>query len=256
VPLPDLATPDLAPEIVEPDLPVEETVEPEVVTVDTVIPPGPACGDIFKCGISKGCGDLDPACWESCAGEAEPEALAAFADLATCVEDQCSQLPEEQQGDCLMSLCLEEVFACVGGEGDADCRATLKCIQTCPEDDGVCFFDCIAASNEESLALILDMANATQMEGFALMVECIGGKGDFSCGQAVSCFTNCEGTEPGGPGEDPTVDCMMDCIEETSPEGADDLLAFLGCVEEKCPEGMEECPGVFLCMDKCPGLGF
>lgn len=243
---------DTAPQEVQ----VEE-IATEIVPID-IVPPGPTCGDVFKCGIAKGCGFTGDICWATCFGSADEGELQAFKDLSDCVGLKCEQLPPEQQGECLMSECLGEVFECLGGNGDADCLDSFLCIQGCGTDDGLCFFECIEESNEESLALLLDMSNATETESFALLIECAGGKGELSCGETVACFTSCEDNPPppDDPGEDPAMDCMMGCIAQSSPEGADDLLAFLTCADEACPNGMDECPGIFACLGECPGLMF
>ena len=234
-----------------------EEVATEIVPVD-IVPAGPTCGDVFKCGIAKGCGLTNDICWATCFGAAAESELQAFKDLSDCIGLMCEQLPPEEQGECLMSQCLGEVFSCLGGNGDADCLDSFLCIQGCGPDDGLCYFECIEESNEESLTLLLDMSNATETESFALLIECAGGQGDLSCGETVACFTSCEDNPPppDDPGQDPAMDCMMGCIAQSSPEGANDLLAFLACTEEACPNGMDECPGVFTCLGECPGLMF
>ncbi len=235
-----------------------EDVAPELVHVD-IVPPGPACGDIFKCGISKDCGLTSDVCWTTCYGEADENELAAFEEVKDCVSLKCEELPPEEQGDCLMSECIDEVLTCLGGDGEAGCLDTFICIQECSQDDdGLCFFECIEESSQESLELLLDMSNATENESMALLIECAGGNGDMNCGETIACFTNCEDepAPPDDPGDDPAMDCMMTCISESSPEGADDLLAFLDCTEEACPDGMDECPGMFACLGECPGLVF
>lgn len=246
-----------------------EEVVADVVPID-IVPPGPTCGDIFMCGIAKGCGLTSDFCWSTCFGEAGEAELQAFTELTDCVGALCEQLPPEEQGDCLMSECIDEVLDCVGGDGEAGCMDTFLCIQGCGQDDGLCFFECIQESSEESLTLLLDMSNATESENLALIIECAGGEGDLNCGETVTCFTSCEDNPPppddppddpedgpgDEPGEDPAMDCMMTCISQSSPEGAEDLLAFLDCSEEACPDGMDECPGIFACMSECPGIMF
>jgi hypothetical protein len=248
--------PDLVPELTEPDLMEYDQAEVEVIP-DTIYPPGPECGDIFKCGLSQGCADDDDVCWAECANEAEDDALLTFQAIQLCATLHCSQLPDSEQGDCLMAECLTEVYECLGAEGNSDCLSTFKCIQSCGEDDGFCIFGCIEGSDKETLAVILAMSSAGEMEGLALMVECAGGKGELTCGAAVLCVTNCEGDPPpDDPGSDPAVDCMFDCIGQTSPEAAEQLAAFLGCTDEMCPDGMDDCQGIFFCLDECPGISF
>jgi hypothetical protein len=233
-------------------------VVPEVIPVD-IVPQGPTCGDIFKCGIGKGCGLTSDICWTTCYGEANESELQAFEEVKDCVAIFCEDLPPEEQGDCLMSACINEVLTCLGGDGEAGCLDTFFCIQGCAQDDdGLCYFECIEDSSQESLELLLDMSNATENESMALLIECAGGQGDLNCGETVMCFTSCEDNPPppDDPSEDPAMDCMMTCISESSPEGAEDLLAFLDCAEEACPDGMDECPGMFACLGECPGLMF
>jgi len=260
----DLAEPDhIAPmDVVGPKdtAPLElvtEDIIPEIVPVD-IVPPGPTCGDIFMCGIGKGCGLTSDICWETCFGKASESELQTYMDLSDCVALMCEELPPEEQGDCLMSQCITEVLSCLGGGGEAGCLDTFTCIQGCGPDDGICYFECVEEASEESLELLLDMSNATENESLALIIECVGGQGEMSCGETVGCFTSCEDNPPppDDPDEDPAMDCMMTCIADSSPEGADDLLAFLDCAEEACPDGMDACPGVFVCLGECPGLEF
>ena len=221
------------------------------------VTPGLTCGDIFKCGIAKGCALTNALCWSTCFGKAGEDELQAFEELTDCVGEFCEQLPPEEQGDCLMSQCIGEVSSCLDGKGDVGCLDSLLCIQGCGQDDDLCFFECIEESSEESLILLLDMSNATEIESFALVVECVGGEGDKNCGETVMCFTSCEDNPPpDDPGEDPAMDCETSCIAESSPEGAEDLIAFMYCAEEACPNGMDECPGMFACMSECPGIIF
>jgi hypothetical protein len=260
----DMSTPDqtVPVEVVGPkdaapfEIAPEDLIE-EIVPID-IVPPGPTCGDIFECGIGKGCGLTSDVCWATCFGEADESELQSFKDLSDCVALMCEELPPEEQGDCLMSQCITEVLTCLGGDGDADCLDTFLCIQGCGPDDGFCYFECVEGASEESLQLLLDMSNATENESFALIIECVGGQGNMSCGETVGCFTTCEDNPPppDDPNEDPAMDCMMACIADSSPEGAADLLAFLDCAEEACPDGMDECPAIFVCLGECPGLMF
>jgi hypothetical protein len=252
--MPDLALQDLP---LPQDLVTTTDLQDEIMSAD-IVPLGPTCGDIFKCGLAKGCGVTGDICWATCFGVATEMELAAFKGITDCVGAFCEELPPEAQGDCLMSQCLDPVLVCLGGKGTSDCITTFQCIQGCGQDDGLCYFECIEGADANSLELLIDMSNATEQEMFSLLIECAGGNGEMSCAETVGCITSCEDSapQPEDPADDPVMDCMIGCLSGSSAEGADDLLAFLACADEQCPDGMDQCANMFACLGECPGLLF
>lgn len=250
----DLSVPELPP---PQDLVNTPDLQDDIAPVD-IVPLGPTCGDIFKCGLAKGCGVTGDICWATCFGVATEMELAAFKGITDCVGAFCEELPPEAQGDCLMSQCLDPVLVCLGGKGTSDCITTFQCIQGCGQDDGLCYFECIEGADANSLELLIDMSNATEQEMFSLLIECAGGNGEMSCAETVGCITSCEDSapQPEDPADDPVMDCMIGCLSGSSAEGADDLLAFLACADEQCPDGMDQCANMFACLGECPGLLF
>ena len=147
------------------------------------------------------------------------------------------------------------MFACVGGQGEMDCGELGICLGDCgmmseseEEPDMKCVMDCLSQSSPDAMDQWLEIFACGDEPCFDKIVSCIGGQGELSCGEALTCMGTCEDGQEGGG------DCFTECISQTSEQGMADIMAFLSCAEEKCPEGMEECPGMFECIGLCPGM--
>ncbi len=144
----------------------------------------------------------------------------------------------------------DESFAalvqCIGGQGEGGCADTLLCVQGCGEDNLSCTMDCISSASPDAAAQLLD---AMTCEGDACMlglVECMGGGGEGTCGQAFTCIAGCS--------EMAQESCLFACVGETSPEGAANLVAFMECAIDTCGDLDSWCDEVVNCFSECPDM--
>jgi len=311
--LPD-ALAEIVPEVT-PELVPEVTGEVE----EDVPPLDGGCIDIWNCGLELGCPQLGLACWDVCMEGTTEFAQGEFKAFSDCVENNCGDVPEDQEGDCMWKECFGELTTCLGGTGTADCGETFSCMTGCPKDDGMCVFGCLQNASQEAVEIALKMDGGDEMQ-FYWLIECMGGKGEAGCGESVACLNGCnqEADDPtctfeclqatseatkvqlqdmfgcgqGGPCIDKMiacvggtgdktcggvfecvfecqknnpppepgqqgVDCMTPCIAQSSPQGAEELIALFACMNEKCPtpsEGGEPCPESFVCFALCPDM--
>ena len=82
-----------------------------------------------------------------CFGKASPTAKKQLAEFFAC--------GTEPQTD----SCFDQIAACYGPAGNATCGETIQCSENCPQDDGVCGFECIGkadADGQNKLDLLWD----------------------------------------------------------------------------------------------------
>jgi len=245
----DLPEPDIIPE--SPDIIPAQWTPPDVE-----LPPGESCGDIWNCGLMLGCFESDGACWQPCLEGADFQALQEFGDMLDCFQESCAWVPDQQQGECLWSECSGAIFQCLGGEGTSDCVETLECLGDCDQDDGLCFFACMEMADQDAVDMIAAMNSGDDSTMFYYLVLCAGGQGDADCGQTFVCMQDCGALEDDQDG----MTCMLDCLDQSSPEAQEKLLDAMACGDDACMDVIIECVGgqgafscgeVFVCLMDC-----
>ena len=208
-----------------------------------------SCEETLDCQAA--CGDEDGGCIMDCMAKSSEAAIEVALKIAY-AEDSANYFTY--------------LFECVEGEGQGTCGEMAGCLTACgmfgdegEEDeenklDIACIKDCIKSSSDEAKELFLGLFSCGEEPCQDKMMECMGGAGEMTCGEALSCMGDCN-SEGGGGDEDDGGDCSMQCSLQTSPEEHDKLLQYWECTTEACGGEMEGCPAQFICIPECTGGG-
>lgn len=200
------------------------------------------CLETFKC--IDACPEEEGTCFFDCMKNADEEAV--------------EMIVEMNQGD--EQSMFQGMIECAGGNGQGDCAEVVLCVQTCDQsgEGGMgCFLECIELSSAEAQEILFEMFQCGAEPCFDVLLTCVGGKGDLTCGEAIGCMTTCEagGEDPPPEPGDEGGDCFFECFGQTSPEGAQALSDLIACVEEKCGGGMDDmCEAAYPCLALCPDI--
>jgi len=231
-----------------------------------------SCWDIHCAEVEAA--DLEFCRWDHCPLEAM--ACAGGAGEATCTDVvdclvQCAMdfqscpmecmaeaSKETTEGACLIAADAKAhpletwVLSCLGGDGDMSCKETRECFFDCGfgmadgETDPPCLIECMKNTSVDAMEKWQVMMGTFDGEvDHSLMVLCVGGNGDLSCGDVLTC------SEPCGPD---TPGCFDDCLTLTAPEAIPAVHDFFHCMEELCPMNFfPDCPFADECMPACVG---
>ena len=202
------------------------------------------CGiDLLTC--IGGDGTEDCATTMTCAETCNPDDVFCQWDcIAQADEDAITLLVTAMAGTGDESFVA--LVECIGGQGEGDCAETLLCMDGCNETDFSCTMDCITNASPDAATQLLD---AMTCEGDACMlglVECMGGGGEETCGQAFTCILGCTGMT--------SESCLFSCVGDTSPEGAANLVAFFECAINTCGNLDGWCDEIVNCFPECPDM--
>ncbi|GEM_PF-5590005 len=190
------------------------------------------CGEVLEC--TSLCQEEDgPECMEACISTASEAALELLVILFITPEENGNQT-------------FTAIADCVGGSGSATCGETVQCLNLCGEDNAGCAIQCMAQTSQEAVNGMKDMFGCGEEPCFGPMVLCIGGSGTAGCQEALSCLQTCN-----GQGEDEEGQCFSQCILQTTPAAAQQIVDVMECVEEKCGGQPEGCPAAMECMALC-----
>jgi len=212
-----------------------------------------SCEETLDC--QGECGDEDGMCIMDCMAKSNEEAIEVALKVAD-AEDSANFYTY--------------LFECVEGEGDGTCADMSACFEECgmfsePEEGEesslniACAKDCIKSSSADAKEMFLGIFECDGDPCPDKLMECMGGAGDMTCGEALECIMTCGGEGGGGeddpPGEDEGGDCFTDCTLQTTPEAHEQMLQYLDCSEEVCGGEMEGCPQQMACIPECTGGG-
>jgi len=114
-----------------------------------------SCEEVYDCSLqcaSQRCA-LD--CYESGTIDAQNE----YRDMITCWNDECGQVPQSQQQQCLLDSCSDETAACISttpvGQGDDTCAEVFGCISTC--DSSECRDNCAREGSPQAVELLQEI---------------------------------------------------------------------------------------------------
>lgn len=199
-----------------------------------------------------GCGDDDGGCLVDCLAQANEEAIS---------------LAYQLDATSTYAGFVAHLFECVQGDGGSSCGEMAVCLDECgilsgsggqPGSDGAeamgCTIDCVKQGSPTAKEMYLEAFSCGEQGPCPdHWMACIGGHGESSCAETMTCIMECGGL--GGSENDPDNDCFSPCVAEASPEGMDGLLAYFECEQELCDGDMEYCPLGFLCLAECGGDG-
>ncbi len=211
--------------------------------------------------------DDDLACETACMAKADDHALARLQAAAPCFGGDDGGPPD--------AACLEKIMACIDPSGADACGDVLECVMGCDNDQGsMCMFGCLHDGTPAAAAEALDVVscmNAADDGSMACLPDtlaCINPSGALTCIELNSCMQQCGGDEDGegqGPG------CMIDCLEQGTPESAEQVMAASPCwggnddlPAEQCiealvacfaPSGDGDCMAVSKCLQACVPAG-
>ena len=192
------------------------------------------------------CGNDGGACLLDCMAEAGEEAVTIALQFADVASDFGF---------------LAYLFECVEGSGEMGCGEMLGCMSDCgilegEEEDGeaemACAIECVKQGTPKAKEMYL-AAFSCGAEGPCPdeWMKCLGGTGELSCAETLTCIMDCAGID--GRGEDSDDDCFSPCLAQASPEGLEAMLVYLDCREEMCGGTMDYCPQGLVCTAECGG---
>ena len=193
-------------------------------------------------------------CAAKCYAGMSDGAQSQYDALAQCLSDNNGF--DDEEG--LPEPCIDEYYGCLsdGKTGDQSCLQILGCTDTCSDDSPVCFAQCLQAGSADAQAAFSAMvpcfegaADDPACEG--ALLTCIDPSGDLDCGGFFACNDMCQdkaGAEDGA--------CFIECLADTSEDGAKEVLAFIECSEscdEQCADQGDSCAGLCFAAE-CPAI--